>query len=47
MYILSNSFLLFKIKFVENTDLLELLGPVIIHLTGCFGYNFFPFFIID
>ena len=39
MYILLYSLILFQIKFVRNTDLPQSLGPVMIHLTVCFGYK--------
>ena len=33
--------MIFKIKFIRKTLLPRSDGPVIIHLTGCFGCNFF------
>ena len=39
MYILPYSLKFFKTKYVSNTDQPHSLGPVIIHLTGWFGYK--------
>ena len=46
MYILSYSFIIFKIEFVKNTDLPHSDGPVIIHRSGCFGYKIFSVYYI-
>ena len=45
IYILSYSLIIFKIKFVRNTDLSHSEGPVIIHLTGWVGYKILSIYI--
>ena len=46
MYILLKSLIIFKIKFVRNTDLPHSLGPVMIQRTGCDGYKIFSIYLL-
>ena len=46
MYILSYSLIIYKIKVVKNTDFPHSEGPALIHLTGCWEYEFFSIFVL-
>ena len=47
MYILSYSLIIYKIKFVKNTNLSHSEGPVMITPAGCVGYKNFSIYLLN